>query len=199
MSILTTKQTQTRRVPAHLVEKLGISTVTLRYDDQCGNGHNTFSMTASGRDRPNNSPRVGGCCHDAIVQAFPDLEPFIKWHLCSSDGPLHYIENTIYHAAAIPVEQGKWHFKLENKHIRIVSGEDRKAMAERYGKNADFRPYPNPLAKEPNLDAARHSAIWPEATDAELLASDLREKLEKRLPGLLEDFRVAMEQFGFVF
>ena len=192
MSILTTKQTQTRRVPTHLVEKLGISTVTLRYDDQCGNGHNTFSMTASGRD-------MGGCCHEEIVQAFPDLEPFIKWHLCSSDGPLHYIENTIYHAAPVPVEQGKWWFSLENKKLRIVDVAERERMIERYGEQAHFESYPNPMAKESNLDAARHSAIWPEATDAELLASDLREKLEQRLPKLLTNFQAAMEQLGFTF
>jgi len=72
-------------------------------------------------------------------------------------------------------------------------------MIERYGEQAHFESYPNPMAKESNLDAARSSAVWPEATDAELLASDLREKLEKRLPRLLEDFRAAMEQLGFVF
>jgi len=192
MSILTIKQTQTRRVPVHLVEQLGISTVTLRYDDQCGNGHNTFSITASGRD-------MGGCCHGEVVQAFPDLEPFIKWHLCSSDGPLHYIANTTHHAAAIPLEQGKWWFSLENKKLRIVDVAERERMIERYGEQAHFESYPNPMAKESNLDAARSSAVWPEATDAELLASDLREKLEKRLPRLLEDFRAAMEQLGFVF
>ena len=192
MSILTIKQTQTRRVPVHLVEQLGISTVTLRYDDQCGNGHNTFSITASGRD-------MGGCCHGEVVQAFPDLEPFIKWHLCSSDGPLHYIANTTHHAAPVPVEQGKWWFSLENKKLRIVGVAERERMIERYGEQAHFESYPNPMAKESNLDAARSSAVWPEATDAELLAGDLCEKLEKRLPRLLEDFRAAMEQLGFVF
>jgi hypothetical protein len=192
MSILTTEQTKILSVPAHIVKKLGISTVTLRYDDQCGNGHNTFSMTASGRD-------MGGCCHDAIVQAFPYLEPFIKWHLCSNDGPLHYMENTMYHAAAIPLEQGKWWFSLENKKLRIVDVAERERMIERYGEQAHFESYPNPMAKESNLDAARSSAVWPEATDAELVASDLREKLEKRLPRLLEDFRAAMEKLGFTF
>ena len=65
-------------------------TATVRYDDQCGNGHNTFSITASTTDG------CGGCLHDEIARYFPELAPLIAWHLVSSDGPLHYLENTMY-------------------------------------------------------------------------------------------------------
>ena len=39
--------------------------------------------------------------------------------------------------------------------------------------------------KERELDAARRVAIWPEATDEELTAPDLKGRLEARLPALL--------------
>jgi hypothetical protein len=72
----------------------------VRYDDQCGNGHNTFAITAKIDEKRGNQWRdySGGCCHDEVVKHFPKLAPYIKWHLCSSDGPMHYVANTIYHA-----------------------------------------------------------------------------------------------------
>lgn len=67
----------------------------LRFDDECGNGHNTFAITAGvvtarGRDL------AGGCLHDDIARAFPELAPLIQWHLVSTDGPMHYIANTLH-------------------------------------------------------------------------------------------------------
>ena len=72
----------------------------VRYDDECNNGHNTFSITGE-IDRKSGNRWVehsGGCIHDEIAKHFPELKPFIKWHLVSSDSPLHYIANTLYHA-----------------------------------------------------------------------------------------------------
>lgn len=73
--------------------------VILRFDDECGNGHETFSVTAEWRP---NAYRGGGeafgCLHDEIAAAFPELSELAKWHLVSTDGPLHYLANTIYHA-----------------------------------------------------------------------------------------------------
>lgn len=67
--------------------------VTIRFDDQCGNGVNTFSVTAE-------VPRyAAGCLHDDIATVFPELAPLLRWHLVSSDGPMHYIANTVYHAS----------------------------------------------------------------------------------------------------
>ena len=34
-----------------------------------------------------------------IVRAFPELTKYIKWHGCTSDGPLYYLENTLYHVS----------------------------------------------------------------------------------------------------
>lgn len=70
--------------------------VKIRYDDTCQNGHNTFSIT--GIIYENRVHRWGGCIHKEIKKHFPNLRKFIKWHLCSSNGPLHYVANTVYHA-----------------------------------------------------------------------------------------------------
>ena len=48
--------------------------------------------------------------------------------------------------------------------------------------------------KEPDLEAARASAIWPDATLEQLQDE---EQLKARLPGLLAEFRAAVESLGF--
>ncbi len=70
----------------------------VRYDDECGNGHNTFAITGSVRVPKQRDIAAGGCIHEEVIAAFPELAPLVKWHLCSSDGPMHGIANTIYHA-----------------------------------------------------------------------------------------------------
>jgi hypothetical protein len=69
----------------------------VHFDDRCGNGHNTFSITGEMRNSRYGGA-TSGCIHKEISEAFPELAPFIKWHLCSTDGPLHYIANTVYFA-----------------------------------------------------------------------------------------------------
>lgn len=68
----------------------------VRHDDSCKNGHNSFGITADivkGR-----VDLAGGCMHDEIAQAFPELAGLIRWHLTSEDEPLHYVANALYHA-----------------------------------------------------------------------------------------------------
>jgi hypothetical protein len=105
---------------------------------------------------------AGGCLRDEIAQHIPELAKYIKWHLCSSDGPLHYIGNTAYWAGQRGFTTG------------------------------------NP-GGPPNLTHARSTAIWPDATDEELLAPGLEDRLKARLPALLEDFQLAMESLGFTY
>lgn len=71
--------------------------VKISHDDNCGNGHNTFRITADIYE--NGRWAAGGCQHEEIVRFFPEFEPLIKWHLTSTDGPLHYIANTLYTAS----------------------------------------------------------------------------------------------------
>jgi hypothetical protein len=77
-------------------------TAEARHDDSCGNGHNSFAITGE-IDRQAKNGRwiedMGGSIHAEIAKHFPELAPFIKWHLSSTDGPMHYIANTVYHAS----------------------------------------------------------------------------------------------------
>ena len=100
--------------------------VTIRYDDECGNGHNSFAITGSiynsDTSKSDKYYETGGCIHDEIIKHFPEFEKYIKWHLCNSDSPIHYIANTVYHArdrSHPNVEIGdpvKWkqHLKFDN-------------------------------------------------------------------------------------
>lgn len=205
----------------------------VRFDDQCGNGHNTFSITADifeSHRHPGEETIVHesgktmwlsscGCCHDEIAKHFPQLRPLIKWHLCSTDGPMHGVSNAIYHAG----DRDCWGMrKGEKRQIRngktgvfawnLVAVNDAGEEIELHEltKHIDANdkpPCPYRLeyrpwcrigeGKERDLDAARSAAVWPEATDEELTADGLRERLEARLPMLLDEFRSAVESLGF--
>lgn len=159
-----TMQEQERRLRKDF-EKDGVKyriVAVVRHDDRCKNGHNTFSIT--GELLGSDGTEAGGCIHEDIAEHFPELRHLLRWHLCSTDGPLHYIANTVYHAG------------------------DRDHWGKANGKQRD-------------LDAARRSAIWPDATDEQLCSSKeaLTARLEARLPALLEEFRQDVEAFGFTY
>lgn len=138
-------------------------TAEVRHDDQCGNGHNSFAITAEIYQKDGHGRWVdysGGCCHDEIAKHFPELAPFIKWHLTSADGPMHYPGNVTYLAG----ERDCWG-----------------------------------CLKARELDAARHCAVWPDATDEDLTAPGLEQRLMDRLPALMAEFKTAMESLGFVY
>lgn len=188
-------------------------TATVRYDDQCGNGHNTFSITG---ETTNGS---GGCIHDEIARCFPELAPYIKWHLCSSDGPMHYIANTVYLAGdrdynglrkgeSRQIVNGRT--KLPAWRLAVVDADGNEVRnPPKYVDSAD-RPDCNLRmayvpwctageGKARNLDAARSTAIWPDATDEDLTSPGLEDRLRDRLPALMAEFRQAVESLGFVF
>ena len=238
----------------------------VRYDDECGNGHNSFAITGTIRVPKQKDCAACGCLHEEIEKAFPELAPLIKWHLCSSDGPMYYVANTVYHASdrdyngklagepcsfthavqfgANPIKHklSKSFSAFLQEYRRGVGGDFdfeviRYDHENRPGDTYDFGPkytfggyaekwHECPFDTEPEalaflkalqtcspsfleiptawskgktreLDAARHSAVWPEATDEELTAPGLKERLEARLPALLVDFRAAVESLGF--
>ena len=68
--------------------------IEVRYDDYCENGHNSFAITGS-------SYGISGCIHDLIAEQKPELKKYMKWHLTSSDGPIHYVANSMYHAKEV--------------------------------------------------------------------------------------------------
>lgn len=235
----------------------------VRFDDACGNGHNTFAITGSfwrHENRKINDPDICGCCHDAVAQAFPQLAHLIKWHGCTTDGPLHYIANTRYFARSCDTE-GKspgdaiaWDTRIKFGEFPVtfkksdrftewlrtvpISALDLKVIAiyhdkepATYGAKYTFGGYPaakwhecpfdtetqalefleaiqryrvqfvktpTKFAQEvnPNLEAARDSACWPDATREQLLDEA---QLLARLPALMHDFKNDMEAIGFTY
>ena len=199
-------------------DKLKI-TATVRYDDQCGNGHNSFSITGEittqvGREIS------GGCIHDEIAKHFPELAPFIKWHHCSSDGPMHYVSNVLYLAGdrdCWGLRQGEfrqhksrgerqnggvegvpnWVLELPERGARDIYANEKPAPVvlewKAYGRTGE--------GKARELDSARSVANWPEATDEELSAEPetLKAALLARLPALMAEFRKAVESLGFTY
>ncbi len=79
----------------------GEMNVSIRFDDECRNGHNSFAITAnvySARSRRMNDIEAGGCLHKEIARVFPELKSLIEWHLFDTNAPMHYVANTLYHA-----------------------------------------------------------------------------------------------------
>ena len=81
--------------------------VSIRHDDSCGNGHNSFGITAEIYDAKSGRLDSCGCLHDQIREVFPELAPMIKWHLMSTKEPLHYLANTIFHAKEVDLEAAR--------------------------------------------------------------------------------------------
>lgn len=189
----------------------------MRFDDECGNGRHSFAATATIMRPRASDIEAGGCLHEEIARYFPELTRLIKWHLVSSDGPLHYIANTIYHAGdrdchGLKAGEFRQHTSRGPHQAGGVAGVPNWELEE--PKECDVysvvRPEPVVLnwvpsgrtgeGKKRELDHARSSAVWPEATDEQLMAEpeELRAALEDRHPQLMADFRREMEDAGFL-
>lgn len=202
--------------------------VNIRYDDSCGNGHNSFSITGTlyGDDVELSS----GCIHDDIIEFAPELEYLIKWHLCSSDGPIHYLANTLYHARDTDHDGLRvGEYKAYNLNVissAVIKGESTviyssdtiysnkqnnpnfaKIEKRELLKLNDFKSktlidcevvrvnqeWSKSEGKPVDIDAARRSAIWPNATIEQLSS---REQLEQHLPELMHEFKGIIESLG---
>lgn len=249
----------------------------IRFDDELGNGHNSFAVTG---DIYGNAVKrrgiytrewiAGGCCHDEIARAFPELAHLIRWHLFDSTGPMHYIANTVYHAGArdcwgtLKDEPRLWETHIQfgknpiKHHLpaafvkflqehRPMAGDvaydfevlpyehDKRGTAGEYQfapkytfggfadrwhecpfdteqEALDFLQALNTCeprfvkvatvfgeGKDRDFAAARSTAVWPEATDAELSADKetLTAVLLARAPALVAAFRADIEAAGF--
>jgi hypothetical protein len=227
-SVVTRKQKRSYRTEWTDDDGEHVLVAIVRYDDQCGNGHNTFSITGElysqngdkrgGREKTRVRPTFRlescGCVHDIIAARIPKLAPFIRWHLCSSDGPLHYIANTLWFAG----DRDCWGLRLGERRQLRKGGTGLPSWVLKVDKDlptyVDAETQPSETAtlryvpwyregegKERELDAARRAAVWPEATDEELMQEPkaLEAALLARLPGLLREFRAAVESLGFVY
>ena len=99
-SILTKSQVKLYSKQIKIDGKDGRIDVTVRYDDECGNGHNSFAITGELYDhttsKADKNCLVFGCIHDKIKEYMPELSHLIKWHNMTSVKPMYYIENTLY-------------------------------------------------------------------------------------------------------
>lgn len=204
----------------------GRMTVEIRFDDECGNRHNSFAITAEVVTTESSRRRdiaAGGCMHDEIAAVFPELAPLIRWHLCSTDGPMHYIANAVYLAGdrdchglrAGEVRQlrnGKTGL-LAWRLAAVVDGEYKDARVTGVETYVDAETQPAAPAglvyapwnrigegKERELDKARGVAKWPEATDEQLSAepAELKAMLTARLPALINAMRDDVTRAGFL-
>ena len=99
-SILTKNQVKSYRCKLSKSEEL---VVQVRWDDSCGNGHNSLGIT--GDLFQGHRLVASGRLHDDILSAVrrglipQKVGNLIPFHLCSSDGPMHYLANVRYHVS----------------------------------------------------------------------------------------------------
>jgi hypothetical protein len=210
-SILTKKQVKVFKKAYREDGREYVLIAKVRYDDECGNGHNTFAITGEIWRAKQGQP-IGrdcescGCIHKDIAKRLPQLAPYIKWHLVDSEMPRHYIANTVYHAQSYGPRYAWIYYTGPQDPLGIEAVKERSLGYVKAGKAraAEGQPgyrvvWDEKTAKEANLDYARSSAVWPDATDEDLLAPGLEERLQARLPRLMEEFRAAVEALGFVY
>lgn len=265
-SILTKRQTIEKSKTITYDGRKAKIYVQIRHDDCCGNGHNSFAITgdiySSLTSKADRYSVIGGCIHDEIGKYFPEYKHLIKWHLTSTDEPLHYVANTTYHARTTS-HDGKqvgdavaWDnllqfgdFPIQSKssggliefvkattklddveiievpYVKRAAGSDYnfepkytfKGMSDvwhecdfdnhyealgfleawgQHGVEVVAKPTRFVTAVEPDIDAARRCAIWPEATLEQLQD---KEQLMNRLPELMQRFKADVEAFGLVY
>lgn len=193
-----------------------------RWDDTCVNGTNSFFSkleVADVNDKISDyldiSDAPAGLIPDSIQKYADRLEQF---NGCHPFGPWYYIENTVYlasdrdhngrrkgdkkqimHGGKVPA----WELTLVDENGNTVDWPEKYVKADTQplstGLRLEYRPWymSGEGGKERELDAARRAAIWPDATDEELMAPDLKERLLARLPALISEFRSVVEELGF--
>lgn len=155
--------------------------VEIRFDDRCGNGHNSFGITGTLDEKVRNEWRdvASGCLHDEIRDWFPELSPLIRWHLSSTDGPMHYIANTLYWLGYSGWCDSKVNSPPNLAHARSTAVWD--DMPESMLCPAELR------------DAKTPSDAWVQRKEE---AAKITRILDARLSALLEEFRADMAAAG---
>ena len=174
-----------------------------------GNTHKHLSITGEVSDPTGRWFESCGQITDDIVHVFPELQHILKWHLTDEAAPAHYIANTVFHAG----DGGKG----KQLRGRVAPGSAETAPMwecrsstpqHRLRVSAECPPTETivlewvPVLEEGkprDLAAARASAIWPDATDEQLMRpkDQLIALLQARLPALMDQFRRDMAALGF--
>ena len=123
-SILTKHQKQVFQKQIEYYGQKCNMTVEIRYDDECDNGHNTFAITGTIKrlSRGIYHTICAGCIHEEIEKYFPEFKHLIKWHLCNSDAPMYYLENTLYFASNS--ESAKYKVGEPNRWKKVLAFND---------------------------------------------------------------------------
>lgn len=201
-------KSESRPIPSY--GRGAVLTVEMRFDDNCRNGHNDFAITAhveTPASRRRNDWEACGCLHADIAEVFPELAHLIRWHLCSTEGPMHYVANTVYHAKQNGPERA-WIYhtgsidplgigETKERLLGYCEADEARKAERQPGYRVEWD---QKTSKVRNLDYARSSACWPEATDEELSVEPeaLKATLEARLPALLSAMRADIDAAGFL-
>lgn len=170
------------------------------------------NWTAHNRGNPRADSESCGVLHEMIAEQFPDLLPLLPFHLCGTDGPMHYPANALYLAGGrdcwglLAGERrqigNRWELRIDDgtPHGADLPGSwsNTKESDERPSESFILRWFPYCRVgegKPRQLTAARAAACWPDATDAELIAATA-ETYAARLPGLLARMRAACATCG---
>lgn len=191
-----------QRWTASKLHKDGVHEVVISYDNSLRNGYNEFSMVVS-------TPEISGPFDTEWCKGFKQLSHLAKWRLMSSKGPIYYPANAIYLAGDRDYRGLR---KGESKPLVDSNGNHTYRARLEVPHTVELPPGVEPPpatavyelwmlegeGKERELDAARSSAIWPDATDEDLMQEpdQLRAALEARLPGLIESFKADITKAG---
>lgn len=176
-----------------------------------------FSITGQTWElgKPRSDKYMISCGALSLKDYIPELAYLDKYHLMSFEGPMHYIANSLYFASnkdynnllkgekkqIINQETGLPYWSLvaidKNTGEEIDLYKIDKQVESKDKPSCqyflDFRPWCKiGEGKEPDLEAARASAIWPEAS----LDDFTEEKLLKRLPDLIKQFKADLLKAG---
>ena len=99
--------------------------INIRLNDECRNGHEDFSLTATfwlpNKPRIDKYFTVIGCCHEKILKFRPDLKIFVDLHLNDFRGyPMYYIENGFYHLKNMPKDKFLEYAKVDEAGYELL-------------------------------------------------------------------------------
>ena len=96
---MNTKKTIIKKTPWIVIEG-GSRRIHATYGMQYLEGNSTayFSLTGSIHRNEGGYWKEDscGCIHEEISKHFPDLAPYVRWHLTGWDGPMHYEANASF-------------------------------------------------------------------------------------------------------
>jgi hypothetical protein len=196
--------------------------VEAKWGDECGNGSNSFycryKVVIAGGSRESEIMDMSEV-PEAILASIPaEYMVLQKWNGCHSFGPWYYIENTLFFAGDKDhngLRDGERKQTMTNKNEpmwRLVAVNKTTGVAvplysistlesgafPKVEYDLEWGPcWTEGAGKKRELDVARASAIWPDATDEQLCADNLTDALVARLPALLREFKAMLQSLGF--